>query len=178
MQGRSGRKKLALRSEKVGPGAYDLPEIISKPRSRVVFPKSKRFRSKKKLDNVGPGSYYPKMAKSGIGYSMRTKTKWADLKCANPGPGTYFPKVDLLFKKCRLPVFGKNKRGKENRSQSKIVGPGSYFPKLNKSHLGYSFGKDSKFEDFSKLRNFPGPGHYDIKSFLESYPAYATWNMK
>lgn len=100
------------------------------------------------------------------------------MKHENPGPGSYFPKVDLIFKKCKPSVFGKEVKGKENKLQTKKVGPGSYFPKLNKSYLGYSFGKDSKFEDLSKLKNYPGPGQYDIKSFLECYPAYATWNMK
>lgn len=72
MRGRAKKKRAALDSQKVGPGAYDMPEVISKPHHKVVFPKSKRFKSKKYFNSVGPGSYDPKLVKSGIGYSMRS----------------------------------------------------------------------------------------------------------
>jgi hypothetical protein len=178
MRSRTGNKMPSIRSQKVGPGTYELPEVISKPKSRVVFPKSKRFNSRKKLSLVGPGSYYPKTVKNTPAYSMRPKTGWLNLKNNNPGPGHYFPKVNLVNKKCTLPVFGKDIRGKENRKTFKNVGPGSYCPEEIKSKMGYSFGKNLRLDDYSKHKETPGPGYYDIKSFLECYPAYATWNMK
>lgn len=177
MRARTAKKGPKLGSQPVGPGTYEVSEVISKPRSRVIFPKSKRFRSKKKLDPVGPGTYELPSMKSKIAYSMRAKTGWSSVKNQNPGPGHYFPKVDTVFKKCTLPVFGKERRGKENKKTFKNVGPGSYFPKSGKSKIGYSFGKNRRSEDYSKHKNLPGPGYYDIKSFLECYPAYATWKI-
>lgn len=177
MRARTGKRMLDLCSEPVGPGTYNMPEVISKPKSKVVFPKSKRFSSKKQLEVVGPGSYDLPHTRSNIAYSMRPRTDWQNSKIQNPGPGHYFPKVGLVFKKCTLPVFGKDVRGKENKKTFKNVGPGSYNPKINKTKFCYSFGKNQRLEDFSKHKNFPGPGYYDIKSFLEIYPAYATWKI-
>jgi hypothetical protein len=178
MRSRTGNKMPKIRSQIVGPGAYEVPDVITKPQSRVLFSKSKRFKSKKKLNLIGPGSYKPKIMRNTFAYSMRPKTKWSDIKNKNPGPGQYFPKVDLLHKKCQLAFFGKDKRGKENKKTFKNVGPGSYNPSNIKLNIGYSFGKNRRYEDYSKFKHTPGPGYYNIKSFLESYPAYATWNIK
>ena len=177
MRARTGIKKVKLASQPVGPGTYEVEEVISKPKSRVIFPKSKRFKSKKKLDPVGPGTYELPSMKGRIAYSMRPKTGWNNIKNKNPGPGHYFPKVETVFKKCTLPVFGKEIRGKENKKTFKNVGPGSYNPNLKKTKIEYSFGKNKRSDDYSKHKNLPGPGYYDIKSFLECYPAYATWKI-
>jgi hypothetical protein len=178
MRPKTGVKPLIIGSERVGPGTYEKDEIIDKPRVRCVFSKSGRFKSNRKINkDVGPGSYNLPSTKSNIAYTMRPRTGLGDHKKNVPGPGRYFPKVDLVYAKNAMPVFGKQKRNKENSRVKSMrkVGPGSYNPKLAKKYMGWSFGKDKKLADMKKFG--PGPGQYEIKSFLECYPAYATWKI-
>lgn len=178
MRPKTGVKPLIIGSERVGPGTYEKDEVINKPRVRCVFSKSSRFKSNRKINrNVGPGSYELPSTRSKIAYTMRPKTGLGDFKNDVPGPGQYFPKVDLVYSKNAMPVFGKQKRGKENSriKSMRKVGPGSYNPKMIGKKLGWTFGKDAKLPEAKKFG--PGPGQYKIKSFLECYPAYATWNI-
>jgi hypothetical protein len=178
MRPKTGVKPLIVGSERVGPGTYEKDEVINKPRVRCVFSKSGRFKSKRKVNkNVGPGSYNLPCTKSNIAYTMRPRTGLGDIKKNVPGPGRYFPKVDMVYAKTSMPVFGKQKRNKENSriKSMRKVGPGSYNPKMNKKYMGWSFGKEKKLANLKRLG--PGPGQYEIKSFLESYPAYATWKI-
>lgn len=178
MRPRTGVKPLILGSERVGPGAYEKDEMISKPRVRCLFSKSTRFKNKHKPNkNVGPGSYNLPDTKSKIAYTMRPRTGFQDINKNNPGPGHYFPKVDMVYAKNAMPVFGKQKRGKENRriKSMRKVGPGSYNPKFIGKKEGWTFGKDKKLKGYKS--KVPGPGQYDFKSFLECYPAYATWKV-
>ena len=180
MRPKTGIKPLLIGSERVGPGTYEKDEVISKPRVRCVFSKSKRFKNNRKINkDVGPGSYNIPGTKSNISYTMRPRTGLGEFKNNVPGPGSYFPKVDLIYAKNTMPVFGKQKREKENSKTKSMrnVGPGSYNPKLAGKKFGWSFGKEKKFADKLKKKQGPGPGAYNIKSFLECYPAYATWKI-
>jgi hypothetical protein len=176
MGSKTGNKTLHVGSNSVGPGTYKLPELITRPRAKVVFPKDQRFKMKKVFEMVGPGRYNLPDTKSKIAYSMGPKNK-SKIRNKNPGPGHYFPKVSLLHPKSTLGVFGKQKKGKENSVKTRNVGPGSYNPYLTPSHFGYSFGKGKRMRSLKKFKDMPGPGAYDIKSFLEDYPAYATWDI-
>jgi hypothetical protein len=110
---------------------------------------------------------------------MRPRTGLGDLKKNVPGPGHYFPKVDLVYSKNAMPVFGKQKRDKENARIKSLrnVGPGSYNLCTGNNKKGWTFGRDKKLNDYLASKNNPGPGQYNIKGFLESYPAYATWKI-
>lgn len=177
---RTGCQVLKNNSQSLGPGTYDLPPTFKRAKVRCVFSKGKRFVQRIKTTNVGPGSYDLPHTRSTIAFSMRPKTGLNLGKNTNPGPGTYFPKLDIVSHKQAMTVFGKEKRGKENPRifRMRKLGPGSYNPIVKKEGPYYSFGKDKKFLD-RKIKPFgPGPGQYDIKSFLENYPAYATWNVK
>lgn len=177
MGSRIGNDSTKARSEGVGPGTYQLPDIISKPRSKVVFSKGKRFGVDKSLHGVGPGTYDLPDTKSKIAYSMGPKNKSLILN-SNPGPGHYNPKNSLVFPRCVLSVFDKGSRGKENKWKRDVLGPGSYNPKLLAKDLGYSFGKGRRMKSLKQFKDIPGPGTYEIKSFLENYPAYALWSGK
>lgn len=176
MRPKTGVKPLIIGSERVGPGAYEKDETITKPKVRCLFGKSTRFKSSHKINKaVGPGSYNLPETKSNIGYTMRPRTGLGEFQNKVPGPGRYFPKVDMIYAKTAMPVFGKQKRGKENSKKMTKVGPGSYYPKFKKKKGGWTFGKERKLSGSRKIG--PGPGQYNIKSFLECYPAYATWKI-
>ena len=179
MRPRTGVKVILSGSQPVGPGAYEVTDVIKRPKVRCVFSKSKRFGMKVKNANVGPGSYNLPDTKSKIAYSMRPRTGLKSNNANFPGPGQYFPKLNLVTNKAARTIFGKEKRGKENLNVKKMkkIGPGSYNPFYRRNAPAYSFGKDKKSEDLRKKNTGPGPGQYDFKSFLESYPAYATWKV-
>jgi hypothetical protein len=109
---------------------------------------------------------------------MRPRTGLQNCKNNNPGPGQYFPKMDLVTKRNPGGVFGKDKRDRENANTKamKNIGPGSYNPEYKSKAPKYSFGK-SKRTGLASSQNVPGPGQYNLKGFLESYPAYATWKI-
>jgi len=180
MRPKTGVQPLVVGSQRVGPGTYEKDETIGRPHVRCVFSKSTRFKSNRKVNrDVGPGSYNLPGTKSNIAYTMRPRTGLGDSKKGVPGPGHYFPKVDFVYGKTAMPVFGRQKRDKENAriKALKNVGPGSYNPKFVGKRKGWTFGRDRKLADVQSTRNNPGPGQYDIKSFLECYPAYATWKI-
>ena len=162
---------------RVGPGSYDLRKGFTHSKSRCVFGKSKRFPFKPKNNNIGPGSYEISHTRSNIKYSMRPKTAQQP-RSKTPGPGQYFPNLSLVKSRGAMTVFGRDKRGRTDPELAKLakVGPGSYVPKSMRNRPAYSFGRDKKLKPESG-KKAPGPGQYDHKSFLESYPAYATWKI-
>lgn len=178
MRPKTGVTDLRPGSQPVGPGSYNIPETIDKPKVRCVFGKSSRFILKNSNTNVGPGSYNLPSTKSNIAYSMRPKTGLKDPRNGNPGPGHYNPNVNLVNPKNPGSIFGKDKRDRENANvrAMKNIGPGSYNPELRNKGPIYSFGK-SKRSGLNGKQTNPGPGHYNLKSFLEMYPAYATWKI-
>jgi hypothetical protein len=178
MRPRTGVKNIRPGSQPVGPGSYNIADTISKPKVRCVFGKSDRFILKAKNTNIGPGSYNLPSTKSSIAYTMRPRTGLANSKNSNPGPGQYFPKMDLVKPRNPGGMFSKDKRDRENSNTRamKNIGPGSYNPQYKSKAPIYSFGKDKR-TGLGSGQNVPGPGHYNLKSFLEIYPAYATWKI-
>lgn len=178
MRPKTGVNNIRAGSQPVGPGSYNIPDTISKPKVKCVFGKSSRFILKGVNTNIGPGSYNLPSTKSTIAYTMRPKTGLSNSKNSNPGPGQYFPKMDLVCRRNPGGVFSKDKRDRENMNirAMKNLGPGSYNPQYQSKAPKYSFGK-GKRAGLASNQGVPGPGHYDFKSFLEIYPAYATWKI-
>lgn len=162
---------------RVGPGSYDLRQGFNRSKVKCVFGHAKRFVFKPKNMNIGPGSYEVSHTRSNIKYSMRPKTSHG-MRAKTPGPGQYFPNLSLIKSRGAMPVFSRDRKSRIDPELSRLskVGPGSYAPKTGRNLPSYSFGRDKKLKADSGLKA-PGPGQYDHKSFLESYPAYATWKI-
>ena len=180
MRAKTGIREMSGTNSRVGPGTYAvINQSFKKVKVKCIFGKSKRFSNKVRNQRVGPGAYNLPSMQNTIGYSMRPKTGISMNGKENPGPGRYYPKMSFVNKKFARTIFGKEKRGRENQNVNlmKKVGPSTYNPKMKRNAPCYSFGKDKKSID-RKVKTFgPGPGQYNIKSFLEVYPSYAMYKV-
>ena len=193
-------------STSIGPGHYS-PEFKSvDPNKSVSFYKSDRYRANFDA-SPGPCDYEPLKSFHSPIHEFSRQLKKIDHLSSVPGPNTYTlpsfadearqkPGVTLKPRREAKKIndwvpgpgafetgqkesgprysIGKGKRSKLNFEESS-PGPGQYSPEP-KSSIGKSFEKsERKIAAFNKV---PGPGSYELKSFLKEGPQYSLIGRK
>ncbi|CAD8047505.1 unnamed protein product [Paramecium sonneborni] len=190
---KSNRKPLYQKSIAPDPGAYDLKfQTISQNSPSAIFATAKDHQ-KRGLE-IGPGSYNWTDQKKAPAFTFQSKfDSIGNQILQNPGPGSYDIKHHLTLQPQNK---GLSTSKRVNYLTSSTPGPGQYEVEIPKFSTSIKFPKSQRSLDISQIgpgpgafdltipkqqgitfgvkgnqqiekSNVPGPGSYELKSFVE-----------
>lgn len=156
------------RSDSPGPGAYENKTTIGDNKPKYSF--KGKAGDAKPSDTPAPGNYDPKFdfysvkGNQANGTIIGKDERFSKLsKEIVPGPGVYDP---AFIKSKANTVFGKDTKGKVDKSRLEVPGPGNYefqgeFEEGLKKNRGASM--KMRGQSAKPSTEVPGPGAYDSK---------------
>lgn len=142
-----------------GPGKYETN--LKSPNHAPGTRSGPRPSIHKIVETPGAGAY--EAVKQGNGPAYSIKQKYNIKFSSNPGPGQY----NTLKEKSKSPVIGKSERFTLTHQEKlirSIPAPGVYKSSETNESPRWAFGSSKK--NYTKVAEVPGPGQYEIKSFI------------
>ncbi|CAG9315642.1 ODF3L2_2 [Blepharisma stoltei] len=157
--GNAQRTMLEPRSITPSPGQYDARKVYGSP--AYSLGKGKRLKLPTSI-TPGPGQYSSNPPEEGVKITIVGRYN-NPARSESPGPAQYSPNSTAILEKTSGPIFGTEKRLKEEKEE-KWPSPGDYDINLRKKGKAFSFSKEKR--DKSLKATTPGPGQYTIGSTL------------